>query len=194
MADRFAEMGIEVTVPELDGGDFRNTTLTQQLRVVSRLAGELRPDMLIGSSLGGYLAALHAARAPDSVPLLVLLAPAFDFANRLGLALGTGAKAWQSLGQHQFFHYRTRRDEPLAWGFMEDAQRYESFPDVLSATRILHGRHDESVPPALSEQFAHERSNVRLELLDTDHQMLDNTEEIWHRIRDFHHEAQAMRG
>ena len=194
LADRFAEMSVQVTVPELDGGDFRNTTLTQQLGVVSRLAGALRPDMLIGSSLGGYLAALHAARAPASAPLLVLLAPAFDFANRLGLALGTGAKAWQSLGQHQFFHYRTRRNEPLAWGFMEDALRYEPFPDVVAETRILHGRHDESVPSALSEQFARARSNVQLELLDTDHQMLDKTEEIWSRIRDFHHEVQAMRG
>lgn len=194
LTERFAEIGIEVAVPELDGGDFRNTTLTQQLRVVSRLATELRPEMLIGSSLGGYVAALHAARAPDSVPPLVLLAPAFDFAHRLGEALGESAKAWQSVGQHQFFHYRSRRNEPLAWGFMEDALRYEPFPEVLSEALVLHGRHDESVPASLSEQFAQARSNIQLELLDTDHQMLDKTAEIWSRVWRFQREARAMRG
>ena len=194
LAERFAEIGVPVTVPELDRGDFRNTTLTQQLGVISRLTAELRPEMLIGSSLGGYLAALHAARHFDCAPLLVLLAPAFDFANRLGHALGEATKTWQALGKHEFFHYRTRRNEALAWGFLEDARRYEPFPDVHTATRILHGRHDESVPAALSERFARSRSNVDLELLDTDHQMLDKTAEIWSRVKRCHDEALAMRG
>ena len=189
LAERFAQLGISVTVPELDGGDFRNTTLTQQLGLVSRLTAELRPDMLIGSSLGGYLAALHAARAPDSVPVSVLLAPAFDFANRIGRLLGAATQTWQAQGWHEFFHYRTQRNEPLAWAFLEDARRYEPFPDVHSATRILHGRHDESVPAALSERFARSRSNVDLELLDSDHQMLDRTTEIWCRVKRFHDEA-----
>lgn len=194
LAERFAEVGVPVTVPELDGGDFRNTTLTQQLGLISRLTAELRPEMLVGSSLGGYLAALHAARFPDRAPLLALLAPAFDFADRLGLALGEATKRWQALGQHEFFHYRSRRNEALAWGFLEDARRYEPFPDVPTATRILHGRHDESVPAALSERFARSRPNVDLELLDTDHQMLDKTAEIWSRVKRFHDEALAMRG
>lgn len=193
LAERFAEIGVPVTVPELDRGDFRNTTLTQQLGLISRLTAESHPDLLIGSSLGGYLAALHAARAPDRAPLLVLLAPAFDFANRLGHALGEATKTWQAQGKHEFFHYRTRRDEALAWGFLEDARRYEPFPDVHTATRILHGRHDESVPAALSEQFARSRSSVDLELLDTDHQMLDKTAEIWSRVKRFYDEALATR-
>ncbi len=194
LTQRFAEIGVPVTVPELDEGDFRNTTLTQQLRLVSRLTKDLQPDMLIGSSLGGYLAALHAARAPDSVPLSVLLAPAFDFAHRLGLALGPAMRAWQRIGRHEFFHYRTGRNEALAWNFLEDAQRYEPFPDVLSATRILHGRHDESVPAALSERFALALPNAGLELLDTDHQMLDQTAAIWSRVRRYYSEARSMRG
>jgi len=193
LTQRFAEIGVPVTVPELDDGDFRNTTLTQQLRLVARLTNELQPDLLIGSSLGGYLAALHAARAPSSVPLLVLLAPAFDFANRLGLALGAAKQAWQRIGRHEFFHYRSGRNEALAWSFLEDARRYEPFPDVLSATRILHGRHDESVPAALSERFARARPNVDLELLDTDHQMLDQTAVIWSRVRRYYSEARSTR-
>lgn len=194
LAERFAEIGVPVTVPELDCGDFRNTTLTQQLGLISRLTAELRPDLLIGSSLGGYLAALHAARAPERVPLSVLLAPAFDFGNRLGRALGAATRTWQTQGQHEFFHYRTRRNEALAWGFLEDARHYEPFPDVHTATRILHGRHDEGVPARLSERFARARTNVDLELLDTDHHMLDKTVEIWSRMKRFHGEALALRG
>lgn len=193
LARKFAEIGVPVSVPELDAGDFLNTTLTQQLRMVSRLENELQPDLLIGSSLGGYLAALHAARSPDSAQALVLLAPAFDFANRLGLALGAARETWQRSGRRAFFHYRTGRDEALAWSFLEDAERYEPFPDVRSATRILHGRHDESVPAALSEHFARARPNVDLELLDTDHQMLDQTELIWSKVRHAYSEARVLR-
>ncbi|MDE0107687.1 MAG: alpha/beta fold hydrolase [Bryobacterales bacterium] len=194
LAERFAEIGVPVTVPELDRGDFRNTTLTQQLGLISHLTDEQRPDMLVGSSLGGYLAALHAARVPDCVPLVVLLAPAFDFANQLGQSLGAATQTWRTVGQHEFFHYRTGRDEALGWGFLEDARHYEPFPDVQTPTRILHGRHDESVPATLSERFARSRTNVDLELLDTDHQMLDKTGEIWSRVKRFHSEALAMRG
>ena len=103
LARRFAEIGVRLTVPELDGGDFRNTTLTRQLGLVARLTDELRPDMLIGSSLGGYLAALHAARAPERAPLLVLLAPAFDFTNRLAQSLGPATEEWRQNGQREFF-------------------------------------------------------------------------------------------
>ena len=49
--------------------------------VIERAVGE-QPAILIGSSLGGYLAALYAARHPAQIERLVLLAPAFQFPRR----------------------------------------------------------------------------------------------------------------
>ena len=62
--ERFGSRGIEVLIPELDEGRFENLTLTGQLAVVQRTADGKRVS-LIGSSLGGYLAALYAARLAD---------------------------------------------------------------------------------------------------------------------------------
>lgn len=190
LARRFAESGAPVARPDLDEGDFRDLTISGQLRLVASLAAELRPVFLIGSSLGGYLAALHAARDPATVRALVLLAPAFDFPRRLGLRLGAGTlEQWRQDGSLAFHHYRYGRPLPLAYRFYEDALQYEAFPDVAVPTRILHGRRDESVDPALSAEYARGRPNVEVEWLDSDHGLGDVLEEIWRSVAAFYHEV-----
>lgn len=182
LASRFAEIGVEVTSPDLDEGDFRNTTLTKQLTRVGQFARELQPALLLGSSLGGYLAALHAAREPNTVKSLVLMAPAFDFARRFRNLIGEQVAQWRSEGSLALYHYRYERDVPLAYGFLEDAMGFEAIPDVKVPTKVLHGLRDEVVSPELSEQFAHGRPNVEIEWLETDHSMLDVKDEIWGRV------------
>ena len=179
LASRFAGIGVEVTSPDLDEGDFRNTTLTQQLTRVGQFARELQPALLIGSSLGGYLAALHASREPNTVRSLVLMAPAFDFARRLANLIGEQVAQWRSEGSFALYHYRYEREVPLAYGFLEDAMGFEAFPDVKVPTKVLHGLRDEVVAPQLSKKFARGRPNVEIEWLDTDHSMLDVKDEIW---------------
>ena len=83
---RFAGLGIHLEIPALDGGDFENLTITGQLDVLAQVAGD-QPVTLIGSSMGGYLAALFAARH-SNVEKLVLMAPAFGFARRWAERLG----------------------------------------------------------------------------------------------------------
>src|SRR5580704_9168472 len=80
--ERFRELGIGLEIPELVEGDFRNLTLTAQLKVIDRVVGD-EAVSLIGSSMGGYLAALYAARE-TTVQKLVLMAPAFSLASRWG--------------------------------------------------------------------------------------------------------------
>src|SRR4051812_28664566 len=77
LGERFAELGIRFDAPELAGGDFFHLTISKQLQVVRAAAEGTRPLMIIGSSLGGYLAALYAAA--HNVKQVVLLAPAFGF-------------------------------------------------------------------------------------------------------------------
>src|ERR1700734_332724 len=71
---------IPLEIPALDAGDFEHLTISGQLTIIEALlAGQ--PCRLIGSSMGGYLAALYAARHAE-VSRVVLLAPAFGFAQR----------------------------------------------------------------------------------------------------------------
>jgi predicted esterase YcpF (UPF0227 family) len=78
--ERFAELGIGLEVPDLAEGKFEQLTITGQLQVIERTCrGEA--VSLIGSSMGGYLAALYAAGHAE-VERLVLMAPAFSFPTR----------------------------------------------------------------------------------------------------------------
>src|SRR5438034_10107261 len=85
---RFEETGVEMQIPDLSEGNFETLTISGQLRVIERIAGG-EDVRLIGSSMGGYLAALYAARHPE-VSRVVLFAPAFGFARRWPLLLGAG--------------------------------------------------------------------------------------------------------
>jgi len=76
-----SRMGINLLIPSLDEGDFSRLTISRQLALLENTLGGC-PVCLIGSSMGGYLASLYAARHSDEVQRVVLLAPAFDFASR----------------------------------------------------------------------------------------------------------------
>lgn len=184
LAQRLAAEGYKVTIADLAEGDFENLTITGQLRVIERHAGGA-PVHLIGSSLGGYLACLYAARHPE-VEKLVLLAPGFGFPRRYPEMLGAEAvERWRATGTMPVYHYADQCERPLGYGLVEDAAQYEDYPDVSQPTLILHGIHDDVVPSSLSERFAHGRSNVRVELLDSDHELLSVLETVWERTRDF---------
>ena len=194
LAGRFAAIGVSVVLPDLDEGDFEATTLTKQLAVVSRLAEERKPSLLVGSSLGGYIAALFSAREPGAVPAVAVMAPAFDFARRLGSSLGEDLDRWRREGYRNFYHYRDKANVPLSYGFYEDATRYEAFPDVKVPIAVLHGLRDSVVDPELSTKFARRKPNVELDWLDSDHQMLDVTDRIWERVFALYQESERRAG
>ncbi len=156
---KLAEQGVKVTIPQLDEGNFESLTVTGQLRVIERAVnGE--PAILIGSSLGGYLAAVHAAR-DTNIERLVLMAPAFEFPRRWRERIGADDLArWKSEGTRKFFHYAYKEDRPLGYQFVEDAERYEDEPNFRQPALILHGKADSVVPAEVSRRFAEGRPNV----------------------------------
>ena len=191
----FSMIGAEVYQPDLAEGDFQGMTITAQLAVVDRAVREREPVLLAGSSLGGYLAALYAARHPERVPSLVLLAPAFGFARRWAEQLGEAEMAaWREQGVRLVHHYGAQDSLPIGYQLYEDALQYEDFPDVKQPTLVFHGRMDETVKPELSTEFAWSRANVQLQFLDSDHQMLDVVETIWERVAMFYQETEPLRG
>jgi uncharacterized protein len=170
--DRLEQAGASVAIPNLEEGEFEHLTITRQLAVVERAAAN-RPVALIGSSMGGYLAALYAARHPE-VSRLVLLAPAFGFARRWSQSLGAEKLAdWRQSGWLEVFHYASGSQRRVGYQLLEDGARYEDYPDFPQPALLFHGRHDEVVPAAYSEQFARAHANARLEILDSGHELLN---------------------
>ncbi len=187
LAEQFAGIGAEVVRPDLHDGDFFNTTISRQLDLVSRLVEELRPKLVIGSSLGGYVAALHASREPRSCAALGLMAPAFAFHKCLGDLLHREAmEEWRRTGETEFFHHGLGRMMPLSYGFYEDASKHDPYPTVTVPTVILHGWDDGTIPIRHSRRFFEKCWEVEMEPMDTDHGMLDVTEEIWDRMCALH--------
>ena len=174
-------------IPRLDEGNFEGLTITGQLEVVERAVEEATaPVTLVGSSLGGYLAALYASRHSNEVESLILMAPAFHFGERFVERFSTAEmEEWKRAGSRPFFHYGDKVTHSLGYGFVEDAARYPAEPDFPHACLILHGKKDDVVPPQVSEEFARNRPKVTLRLFPSGHELTDVVDDLWDEIRRF---------
>jgi pimeloyl-ACP methyl ester carboxylesterase len=177
-AQKFAAAGVPFTAPQLDEGNFEGLTISGQLGVIEKAVhGE--PVVLMGSSLGGYLAALYAARHPE-IEKLVLLAPAFEFPTRWRARYSDEElEHWRRRGTIPFFHYGFKEERGLGFQIVDDARKYEDEPAFHQPALVLHGRKDDVVPPALSKAFAEGHPNVILRLLDSGHELTDVLEDLW---------------
>jgi hypothetical protein len=177
-AERFGEIGVPFLAPQLDEGNFEGLTISGQLRVVEKAAaGEA--VVLMGSSLGGYIAALYAARHRE-IEKLVLLAPAFHFPTRWKARYSPDELAlWRLRGSIPFFHYGFNEERGLGFQMVEDAVKYEDEPAFEQPALVLHGRGDDVVPAQVSKAFAEGHRNVTLRLIDSGHALTDVLPELW---------------
>jgi pimeloyl-ACP methyl ester carboxylesterase len=176
--------GADFEIPQLDQGDFENLTVTSQLQVVDE-AVHGDPVILIGSSLGGYLAALYASRHAN-IERLVLLAPAFEFPARWRQRFSGGElDEWRRTGTRNFYHYGYKSDRPLGYRFVEDSVQYEDSPDFGQPALIFHGLRDDVVLPEVSRRYAAGHPNVELKLVDSGHELTDVLDHIWNRTAMF---------
>ncbi|MFL6350588.1 MAG: alpha/beta hydrolase [Bryobacteraceae bacterium] len=183
--ERLRDLGLIVNVPDLAEGDFERLTISAQLRVIQAAAECQSATILIGSSLGGYLAALYAARHPE-VDRVVLLAPAFDFHRLWTDQLGPErVAAWRESGLIHVFHHAAGRELPLRYQFLEDASHFEPFPHFAQPALIFHGNHDPVVPVIYSSEFVETHANARLIRLESGHELTDVLDTIWHESRTF---------
>jgi pimeloyl-ACP methyl ester carboxylesterase len=174
---RFAEAGVDLEIPALEDGSFRDLTISGQLSVVERTLRS-EPAHLIGSSMGGYLAVLYASRHPE-VRRLVLMAPAFGFARRWAGALGEKAlEEWRRRGTLDVYHYAAGGPTPLGWGLMEDALGYEDAPKLEQPALIWHGLRDDVVPVEASREFVARNEHSHLTEVASNHELTDVAERI----------------
>ena len=182
---RFAEHGIAMEAPDLAAGDFEHLTISGQLAVV-KAACRGRNVTLMGSSMGGYLAALYAVRHPGEVERVVLLAPAFRLARRWAEVFGPERFGeWERTGEMPVFHYGEGRVKNLGFRLIEDGLGYEDYPQFLQPGLVLHGTGDTVVPVELSRTFAAQRPNVTLQTYEAGHELTEVLEPMWKKTWDF---------
>jgi uncharacterized protein len=186
--ERFREHRVEVRCPDFNEPDFTTLTLT---RMLDRLGAELMkpagPATLIGSSLGGTVAVLAAAKYPTRVERLVLMAPAVMFAKPgHHLLPPERVDEWRRRGALPFFHYAYDEQRDLNFAFYEDSLQHDAFGAAFTQpTLIFQGLRDTSVDYRTVEAFAKTRSNVTLSLLDDDHQLIASLPRMWTDMRAF---------
>ncbi|HYV64708.1 MAG TPA: YqiA/YcfP family alpha/beta fold hydrolase [Myxococcales bacterium] len=191
--DRLAERGVHLEIPDLNQPAFRDLTVTRMLGQIDALldvgAGRSggEPAVLFGSSLGGYTAALWSADNPGKVRALVLLAPAFELAERWKRRTGEAElRRWRETGYALMEHYAWGRQEPLSIGFLDDAGLHEPFPLPDAPTLVLQGKNDDVVTPDLADEFVRRmharRRDVRLVLLDDGHELNADMPRLWREI------------
>jgi hypothetical protein len=183
-AEKLAALGFAVEIPDLAEGDFKRLTITKQLALIERLGCGERV-IVIGSSLGGYLAALYAARHPE-VERLILLAPALRFHRLWTQEFGPERlRLWREKGSISVFHYGAGSNQLIGYQLMEDAGRFEPDPEFSQPCLLFHGAQDPLVPIAQSAEFAAAHPNVRLIGLHSGHELTDVLDKIWEESEKF---------
>jgi len=134
-------------------GDFREGTISRwrddALQVLDNLADG--PQILVGSSMGGWIAALMALARPDKIKGIVFVAPAPDFTERLmWRTFADDVKReieekgeWLSPSEYGFDPY------PITRRLIEDGRQNCIMDDeipIRCPVRILQGMEDPDVP------------------------------------------------
>lgn len=187
LGDRFSAAHLSLVIPDLNQNDFAHLTLSRQIaQVEALLPPPPEPVVLIGSSFGGLTAAWLGDRHPQ-VQKLVLLAPAFGFLDHWLPRLGPAQlEQWKATGVLSVYHYGAQAMQPLDYGFVLDAARYDHHTLKRPVpTLILHGVRDDVIPVQASRDYAATRPWVTLLECDSDHALTDQQDAIWQAVRTF---------
>jgi hypothetical protein len=185
--ERLQEHGRSLVCPDFNEPDFGALTMTRMLDQLDRAMAAADPVVLIGSSLGGTLAILAAQRFAARVDRVILMAPAVMFAKPgHHLLPPERIEEWRRKGSLPFFHYAFGEERPLDFAFYEDSLRYDAFGARFSQPALVfQGLLDRSVDPRTVEEFARDRPNVTLSLLQDDHQLIASLPRMWESIAPF---------
>lgn len=162
-------------------GDFTSGSITRWREDALAAIDELTdgPLVLVGSSMGGWLACLATAARADRIAGLLLIAPAPDFTEAL-MRPNLPPEAVKALEKHGMWIAPGAPGEggyPITRTLLEDGARWSILPGPVPIgcpVRILQGGRDASVPwtHALELAQAIESQDVVFSLIkDGDHRL-----------------------
>ena len=164
-------------------GDFREGTISRWAEDAAAIIGSMTegPQILVGSSMGGWIALLIAREMPDRVAGMVTIAAAPDFTEDSVWA-GMGEDARAALMTDGEILVPSEYDpEPyiITRKLVEDGRRNLVLRSPLRLRcplRILHGSSDVDVDPSVAQRLFEcvDASDVRLTLVKgADHRFSD---------------------
>ncbi len=144
----------------LSDGEMAQLTLTRYLEDLGLVLAMIAPlpVVLVGSSMGGWIATLAAQRWPDRILSLLLIAPAYNFIQEYFRALPEGEQdSWHKEEVRTWQPGRSGPSFRIGFAAVVDSLRYDLLdqpPQLEIPVHILHGGADEAVPVGRSLAFA----------------------------------------
>ena len=184
-AERLRECGLTLRIPDFNEPDFASMTMTRMLdQLNDDIARTPSPSdgsiVLVGSSLGAVVAVLTAARMPERIWRLVLLAPALTFPKSARFLGPERVSQWRATGTLEVFHFGDGVPRLLNYSFYEDSLKYDAFSVLFEQpTLVFQGLRDEALDYRDVERYAAGKPNIKLSLLDDDHQLTSSLPRIW---------------
>jgi pimeloyl-ACP methyl ester carboxylesterase len=167
-----AFLRFDVTGCGRSGGRFEDGTIGVWLADALGLIDTVTdgPLILIGSSMGGWLALLIARARPDRVKGLMLIAPAPDFTERLMWPEMTEAARAGVMEKGVWLRPSAYDDAPtpITRALIEDGRKHLMMDGALpldGPVRIVHGQADPDVPWALSLEIAEKLTSADVRTL-----------------------------
>ncbi len=162
-------------------GQLGLTTITDLVADTRAVLDHAGRAILVGSSLGGLIAAWTAAKHPKAVEALILMAPAFGFIERMAARRRDEA---MTLAPGD-------RELKLDKSVLEDAARYDESQlghRLTMPTMMIHGALDDTVPHSITEhlfaQIEHDKKELWI-LEDGDHRLSEPIDKIYERMERF---------
>lgn len=158
-------------------GQVKVSTLVDDVR---RVVQHMESCVVVGSSLGGLVAAFAAVAEPQRVRGLCLIAPAFGLLANLERRLDARGELQTSNGL----------SFPVLSEVLADAHALAlaepSLPfDLVVPTLVVHGTNDDVIPPIFSERFFATIRHAQKDLWIVDggdHRLVDHAAETWLRL------------
>lgn len=166
-------------------GDFETGTITKWLEDALEVIDHLTsgPLVLLGSSMGGWLAILAALARPDRIQSLILIAPAPDFTQSLMWDLFDSAIQAEITEQGRWLQPSPYGPVPITKALIEDGKKHLLLGAPIAffgPVRILQGQADQDVPWSHAVQLveALQSSDIVFSLIKSGDHSLSSPEDL----------------